>query len=172
VSGGPAAAVLAELQRRSETLATAESLTGGLVGHRLTSVPGASACYLGGVISYATRLKSTLAGVDPTTLAEHGPVDARTAAEMAIGVCRTCQADWGLATTGVAGPDPQDGHPAGEVYVAVAHPADGFVRVEALRLSGDRQAIRDAAATGALALLLSGLDMLDGSPIADSPIET
>jgi nicotinamide-nucleotide amidase len=168
----PAAAVLAELRRRSETLATAESLTGGLVGHLLTSVPGASKSYLGGVISYATRLKATLSGVDPTTLAEHGPVDARTAAEMALGVCRTCQSDWGLATTGVAGPDPQDGHPAGEVYVAVAHPADGFVRVEALRLSGDRQAIRDAAASEALGLLLSGLETRDGSPPAGPPMQT
>ena len=159
-----ATAVLTVLRRRSETLATAESLTGGLVGTRLTSVPGASASYVGGVITYATRLKSTLTGVDPTTLAEHGPVDARTAAEMAIGVCRTCQADWGLATTGVAGPDPQDGHPAGEVYIAIAHPGGGFVRVEALRLSGDRQAIRDAAATEALALLLSGLETLAVSP--------
>ena len=172
MSGGSAAAVLTALRRRSETLATAESLTGGLVGYLLTSVPGASESYVGGVISYATRLKSTLAGVDPTTLAEHGPVDARTAAEMAIGVCRTCQADWGLATTGVAGPDPQDGHPAGEVYVAVAHPVDGLVRVEALRLIGDRQSIRDAAAVEALALLLSGLETLDGSPTANLPMET
>jgi nicotinamide-nucleotide amidase len=172
VTGGPAAAVLAELRGRSETLATAESLTGGLVGHLLTSVAGASASYVGGVITYATRLKSTLAGVDPATLAEHGPVDARTAAEMAIGVCRTCQADWGLATTGVAGPDPQDGHPAGEVYVAVAHPADGFVRVEELRLSGDRQAIRDAAATEALALLLSGLETQTVAPTPDPRIQT
>ena len=170
--GGPAAAVLAELRRRSETLATAESLTGGLVGHLLTSVPGASVSYLGGVISYATRLKSTLAGVDPTTLAEHGAVDARTAAEMAIGVCRTCQADWGLATTGVAGPDPQDGHPAGEVYVAIAHPADGFVRVEALRLSGGRQAIRDAAATAAIDLLLSGLGTVAESLTPDPGVQT
>ena len=171
VSGGSAAAVLAALRRRSETLATAESLTGGLVGYLLTSVPGASESYVGGVISYATRLKSTLAGVDPTTLAEHGPVDARTAAEMAIGVCRTCQADWGLATTGVAGPDPQDGHPAGEVYVAVAHPADGLVRVEALRLSGDRQAIRDAAATAALDLLLTaGWRRSPSRADPDSPI--
>jgi len=138
VIAGSAAAVLAELRRRSETLATAESLTGGLVGSWLASVPGASASYVGGVITYATRLKASLAGVDATTLAEHGPVAAHTAAEMAIGVCRTCLADWGLATTGVAGPDPQAGHPAGEVYIAVTHPSEGSIRVEALHLSGDR----------------------------------
>ena len=163
MSDGSAAAVLVALQRRSESLATAESLTGGLVGHRLTSVPGASVSYLGGVISYATRLKSTLAGVEPATLAEYGPVAARTAAEMATGVCRTCLADWGLATTGVAGPDPQDGHPAGEVYIGVAHPADGLVRVQALQLSGDRQAIREAAAAAALDLLLLALQAGDGA---------
>ena len=117
---GPAAMVLAELRRRRETVATAESLTGGLLGSLLTAVPGASASYVGGVISYATRLKETLVGVAPDTLATLGPVASRTAAEMAAGVARRCEADWGVATTGVAGPDPQDGHPVGEVYVAVA----------------------------------------------------
>ena len=118
---GLAARVLAELDRRGETLATAESLTGGMVGQLLTDVPGASASYLGGVISYATRLKATLAGVDAATLAELGPVAERTAAEMARGVARRCDADWGVATTGVAGPEAQDGHPVGQVFVAVSH---------------------------------------------------
>ena len=98
-----AASILAELRRRGQTLASAESLTGGMVGALLTDIPGASANYLGGVISYATPLKATLAGVDRTTLAELGPVAERTAAEMARGVAERCNADWGLATTGVAG---------------------------------------------------------------------
>ncbi len=119
-----AALVLAELDRRGQTLATAESLTGGLLGATLTAVPGASRSYLGGVISYATRLKSELAGVDEATLADVGPVASRTAEEMAVGVARRCRADWGIATTGVAGPDPQDGHPVGQVFVAVAQPAE------------------------------------------------
>ena len=108
----------------------------------LTDAPGASVGYVGGVISYATRLKDTLAGVSPATLQAVGPVAEQTAAEMAEGVCRRCQADWGMATTGVAGPEPQDGHPVGEVFVAVAHPAYGLLRVKALSLTGDRVTIR------------------------------
>ena len=86
-----------------------------------------------------------------------GPVAERTAAEMASGVCRRCQADWGLATTGVAGPEPQDGHPVGEVYVAVAHPASGLLRVKALSLTGDRATIRSEAAAHAVWLLADAL---------------
>jgi PncC family amidohydrolase len=161
VNLSPAARVLAELQRRDETVATAESLTGGLLGVLLTAVPGASAGYVGGVISYATRLKETLAGVDAGVLATSGPVAGRTAAEMAAGVARRCVADWGVATTGVAGPEPQDGHPVGEVYVAVAHPASDRVEVRGLRLTGDRPAIREVAAAQALDLLATCLDVVD-----------
>ena len=149
----PAARVLAELRQRGETVATAESLTRGLVGSLLTAVPGSSQSYVGGAISYATRLQQSLLGLAPDTLAILGPVAARTAAEMAVGVARRCAADWGVATTGVAGPDPQDGHSVGEVYVAAAHPARGRVEVRALRLTGDRPAIREAAAAQALDLL-------------------
>ena len=156
-----AALVLAELDRRGQTLATAESLTGGLLGAMLTAVPGASRSYLGGVISYATRLKSELAGVDEATLAEVGPVASRTAEEMAVGVARRCRADWGIATTGVAGPDPQDGHPVGQVFVAVAQPAESRVRVRELASVGDRAAIRRHAALGALELLADLLGMPD-----------
>ena len=157
-----AADVLAALARRGETLATAESLTGGLVGELLTSVPGSSVSYLGGVISYATRLKATLAGVDETTLAEVGPVAEVTAAQMAAGVARNCSADWGLATTGVAGPDRQEGHAVGEVYLAVAHRATGEVVTERLDLSGDRASIRQESAERALQLLL---DVLAGRAV-------
>ena len=152
-----AAMVLKTLLARDETVATAESLTGGLLGGLFTEAPGASEGYVGGVISYATRLKATLAGVDPGTLRSVGPVAGQTAAEMASGVCRRCEADWGLATTGVAGPEPQDGHPVGEVYVAVAHPASGLLRVEALSLSGDRVRIRSATAAHAVWLLADAL---------------
>ena len=157
-----AAWVLAELWRRHETVATAESLTGGMLGTQLTAVPGASVSYVGGVISYATRLKQTLVGVDPDTLATLGPVASATAAAMATGVADRCEADWGVATTGVAGPDPQDGHPVGEVYVAAAHPASHRVEVRALQLTGDRPAIREAAAAQALDLLAACLG-LDGT---------
>jgi nicotinamide-nucleotide amidase len=164
VNAGPAARVLAELRRRGETLATAESLTGGLLGALLTAVPGASDSYLGGVISYATRLKQDLADVRPEILATLGPVAGATAREMATGVARRCEADWGVATTGVAGPDPQDGHPVGEVYVAAAHPASDRIEVRALRLTGDRSAIRGAAAAQALELLAACLGLENPEP--------
>jgi nicotinamide-nucleotide amidase len=164
VNLSPAARVLAELRQRGQTVATAESLTGGLVGTLLTAVPGSSESYVGGIISYATRLKQSLVGVAPDTLAALGPVAERTAAEMAVGVARRCAADWGVATTGVAGPDPQDGHPVGEVYVAAAQVADGRVEVRALRLTGDRSAIREAAAAQALELLAQCLGLADDGP--------
>ena len=148
-----ATAALAALARRSQTLATAESLTGGLIGQLLTSVPGASACYLGGVISYATRLKHSLVGVSSATLDTLGPVAERTAEEMAVGVAERCSADWGLAVTGVAGPKPQDGHPVGQVFVGIARRQPHWSQVRELRLSGDRAAIRWQTAATALALL-------------------
>ena len=154
-----AASILGELSRRSQTLASAESLTGGMIGALLTDIPGASESYLGGVISYATRLKETLAGVDRATLAEFGPVAGRTAGEMARGVAERCNADWGVATTGVAGPDAQDGHPVGQVYVAVSHHAGAVLRVKELSLDGDRAAIRRQATSAALELLADALGL-------------
>lgn len=149
------------LLARDETIATAESLTGGLIGATLTSVPGVSAIYRGGVISYATDLKGTLAGVSERTLAEHGAVSQLTAVEMALGIAQRCDATWGLAVTGVAGPDPQEGHPAGTVFTAVARkpPAaggwddqqgDSVVCVRDLSLAGDRAAIREQTVRAAL----------------------
>lgn len=151
--------VLELLTARQETLATAESLTGGLIGGLLTGVPGASACYLGGVISYASRLKTILAGVTEQTLAKYGPVAEPTAAEMALGVAARCSADWGLAATGVAGPDLQEGHRVGQVFVAVAQPSTGYSRVVELALSGTRAHIRERAAVDGLELLAQVLGM-------------
>ncbi|WP_121832958.1 CinA family protein [Streptomyces sp. S1] len=118
-----AARVLALLAERGQTLAVAESLTGGLVAAELTGVPGASASFRGSVTAYATALKHELLGVDEALLAERGAVDPEVASQMAAGVRARLGADWGIATTGVAGPDPQDGQPVGTVYVAVAGPA-------------------------------------------------
>ena len=156
-----AASIVTELTRRGQTLASAESLTGGMLGALITDVPGASASYLGGVISYATSVKTTLAGVDEATLAKLGPVAARTAAEMARGVARRCNADWGLATTGVAGPEAQDGHPVGQVFIAVSDRSGEVLRVRELSLHGDRAEIREQAAAAGLALLAEALE-LDG----------
>ncbi|AVV40151.1 damage-inducible protein CinA [Streptomyces sp. P3] len=145
------------------TLAVAESLTGGLVAAEITSVPGASKVFRGSVTAYATGLKHELLGVDAGLLAARGAVDAQVAAQMAAGVRKALGADWGLATTGVAGPDAQDGQPVGTVFVAVDGPfgadpgsaAGG--KVEALRLNGDRAEIRRESVRSVLALLLSEL---------------
>jgi nicotinamide-nucleotide amidase len=169
MTAGPAAEVLASLRARSETLATAESLTGGMIGQLLTDVPGSSSSYVGGLITYATRLKASLAGVGEATLAELGPVAARTAGEMAAGTARRCGADWGVAVTGVAGPEPQDGHPVGQVFVAVARPARDEVHVRELRLAGDRAEIRRQTAQDALAMLLEVLGMREPAAGVDLP---
>jgi nicotinamide-nucleotide amidase len=167
-----AASILAELSRRGETLVSAESLTGGMIGALLTDIPGASESYLGGVISYATRLKGTLAGVYRGTLAELGPVSGPTAAEMARGVAELCNADWGLATTGVAGPDEQRGHPVGQVFVAVSHGPGALLRVEELSLDGDRAAIRRQTALAALGLLADALGLNSVALAADDASNT
>jgi PncC family amidohydrolase len=140
------------------TVATAESLTGGLVGAVLTAVPGASATYRGGVIAYASDLKAGMLGVPPALLAAHGAVHPDVATAMADGVRRRTGATYGLATTGVAGPDPQDGQPVGLVYVAVAGP-DG-AEVVTLQPAGasDRARIRAAAVQAALSLLRGTLE--------------
>lgn len=149
------AAVVARLRERGLTLAVAESLTGGLVTARVVDVPGASTVLRGGVVAYATDLKHRLLDVDAGLLAERGAVDPDVALGMARGVAARLGADVGVATTGVAGPDPQDGRPAGTVFVAVAGAAGEHGR--ALTLPGDRPQVRAAAADAALALLLSAL---------------
>lgn len=135
-----AADLLERLRRRGERIACAESLTGGLVCAALVDVPGASAVLRGGIVCYATDVKADLLGVDRDALARLGPVDRQVCAEMAQGVRRVLGADWGLAATGVAGPEPQGDVPVGTVFVAVAGAAS--VRVVRLRLTGTRSDIR------------------------------
>ncbi|MFD4792393.1 CinA family protein [Streptomyces anulatus] len=151
-----AARVLRLLGARGETLAVAESLTGGLVAADLTSVPGASRSFRGSVTAYATSLKRDVLGVDESLLAQRGAVDAEVALRMAVGVRRVLDADWGVSTTGVAGPEPQDGQPVGTVYVAVAGPS-GVEKVTALRLNGERADIRSESVRSALELLAGEL---------------
>ena len=147
-----AATALHELEVRGLTLGTAESLTGGGLGSALTAVPGASAVYVGGVISYATRVKVELLGVPIEVVYGDGVVSAPCARAMAAGVRRVLGADVGVSTTGVAGPDRQEGRPAGTVFVAVADARGEAVR--ALHLDGDRAAIQEATTQAALELLL------------------
>ncbi|MAT18058.1 MAG: competence protein [Leifsonia sp.] len=152
-----AAEIVETLTGRGETIAVAESLTGGLLVAELITVPGASLVVRGGVVAYATDLKARLLGVDGALLAQVGAVDAEVATQMARGVrLRLGHGDeptaFGLATTGVAGPDPQDGQAPGTVFIAVATAAGESVR--ALRLDGDREAIRRRVVSESLLMLI------------------
>ena len=170
-----AARVVAELSARGQTVAFAESLTAGLACARVAEVPGASVVLRGGLVTYATELKHELAGVDKQLLADAGPVSPETAAAMADGARRACGADWGLSLTGVAGPDSQDGHPVGEVFLGLAGPGQPTRSVRATReghmryalsphsaepvpvLVGERPEIRGWAVDAVLELLLAEL---------------
>ena len=143
--------LVALLAARGLTLATAESLTGGLVAGAVTTVPGSSAVLRGGAVTYATDTKASVLGVDAGLLDRVGAVDAEVAVQMAAGARRVFAADLGVATTGVAGPTAQDGRPVGTVFVAVV--GDGIRRVEQLALAGTREEIRAAAVGAALDLV-------------------
>lgn len=147
--------LLRRLERSGETLAVAESLTGGLLTNAFITVPGASTVVRGGVIAYATDLKNTLLGVDADLLAQRGAVDGQVAEQMAAGVRSRLGATYGLSTTGVAGPDPQDGHEVGTVYLGLAHP--GGCRHARVHLVGDRSEIRAGSVVEALQLLAKAL---------------
>jgi len=161
------ARVHAMLLDRGGTVAVAESLTGGLLGAALTTTPGSSATFRGGLVVYATDLKETVAGVPGPLLDAEGPVSAHVAAALAAGARDRLGATYGVGVTGVAGPDPQDGHSVGTVFVAVAGPDDGEFR--ALVLDGDRAEIRAAAVGAALDLLLFVLSR-DGNVSASTSV--
>jgi nicotinamide-nucleotide amidase len=148
----PARELIALLTARQQSIAVAESLTGGLLAGALTDVPGASAVFRGGVVAYATELKAALLGVDRALLAAQGAVSAEVAGAMAAGVRERLRATVGAATTGVAGPDPAEGKPAGTVYIAAC--AGEKTRVRRLALTGSRAAIRAETVREALRLVL------------------
>ena len=143
-----AADVVAALVAADLTIAAAESLTGGLVAAAPTSVAGSSACFRGGIVSYATDLKVDLLGVDPDLLLRVGPVDADVARQMARGVASACGSDIGVSTTGVAGQPQQNGVEVGTVFVAVCSPPKRGT-VQKFAFVGDREHIR-AQTVGAL----------------------
>lgn len=150
-----AAAVLAALAHRSETLAIAESLTGGLLTSALVDVPGASLVVRGGVVAYQTDVKHDLLGVDAGLLDESGAVDPTVAGQMAAGAAERLHADRAVATTGVAGPDPQDGHAVGEVYIAIVSEAGRVVR--RFEFAGDRARIRNRSVAAAIDMLSANI---------------
>ncbi|WP_104106731.1 nicotinamide-nucleotide amidohydrolase family protein [Nocardioides sp. 616] len=133
------------------TLSVAESLTGGLLAAAVTEVPGASAAFVGGVVAYATRVKSELLGVPAEVVATDGVVSARCAEAMAAGVRALLGSTWAVSTTGVAGPGIQEGKAAGTVFVGIAGP-DGVTAV-ALALSGNRWEIQEETCRRAVDLL-------------------
>ena len=153
-----AAKVIRTLGQRTLHLAVAESITGGLIGATLTTVPGASKVYLGGVVSYATRLKSQLLGVPVDTNAAHTVVSEEVAIEMAVGLQERTNADWVIAVTGVAGPDPQEGHDPGEVWICVLGPRIAslpqFQQTERFQFEGERDAVRAQTVDAAFTMLL------------------
>ncbi|WP_431898624.1 CinA family protein [Nonomuraea sp. bgisy101] len=147
-----AAGVIDLLVRQGATLAVAESLTGGLLGATFTAVGGSSAAFRGGVISYATDLKRDLLAVPGELLEREGAVHPEVAAAMARGVARLCGATYGLAVTGVAGPDPQDGKAVGTVHVALSGP-EGRIWHRDLVRGGSRGRIRQRTVDEAVDLL-------------------
>ncbi|MFV0408013.1 MAG: CinA family protein [Propioniciclava sp.] len=150
--------VVETLRERGISLATAESLTGGMIGARITQVPGASEVFVGGVIAYATRLKESLLGVPDELIDIHTVVSEAVARAMAVGLSSRTGADWSVAVTGVAGPGEQSGHAPGEVWIAVVGPVIGnlppFELVERYDFEGDRAAVRTQTVDAALAMLL------------------
>lgn len=145
---------VAALAAAGATLATAESLTGGMLGERITSVSGSSAVYRGGVISYCNAVKAGALGVSQEDLDTLGAVSAPVAEQMAQGARQRLSADYALSTTGIAGPNSDEtGKPVGLVYIACAGPRG--CRVQELHLAGDRAAIRQATCHAALELLLA-----------------
>jgi PncC family amidohydrolase len=152
------ALVVSGLRAAGRTLACAESLTGGRLASTIVDVPGASAVLRGGAFTYATDTKSTVLGVPMALLADRGPVDPEVAVAMAAGAASLFRADMGVATTGVAGPDPQDGVAVGTVFTAVVDTISGISIVRGASLSGDRTAIRQRTVDIALAMILEALD--------------
>jgi nicotinamide-nucleotide amidase len=138
------------LVKRGETIATLESLTGGLLADELTNVSGASHYVQGGAVTYSNEAKIFM-GVKPETIAEHGAVSSETALEMAIAAKEKFGTTWGISTTGVAGPDPSEGKPVGTLFVGVAGP--NGAKAYALPTAGDRRTIKERAALNALGQL-------------------
>ncbi len=153
------------LRRLGYTLATAESLTGGTVGALITSVPGASDYYRGGVIAYAAAVKSSLLNVDAAVIAAHGTVSEETAIAMATGVQNLLGTSVAVATTGAAGPDPLEGHPPGTVFVAVADPFASRAELHTMASPSSRAAVVTWAAARAVGLLTRRLGELSADQI-------
>jgi nicotinamide-nucleotide amidase len=145
---GLASEVIDALRARGETVSTAESLTAGSLSSAIASIAGASDVFIGGLTAYQDEIKISHLGVDPEVLNEHTSVSEQVAVEMARGAMKTFGTTWAIATTGVAGPNPLDGHPVGAVWVAIQGPVCQSIE---LSLSGERESVRNAATASAIA---------------------
>jgi nicotinamide-nucleotide amidase len=139
--------VIAALKERGETVAVAESITAGGLGHALTYTPGASAVFLGGIIAYSNEVKSDFLGVAPTLIEEFSVVSEEVANAMAEGVRKKFGTTWGIATTGIAGPGDYQGIPEGTVWVSISGPINQSIQ---LQLDSGREAIRTGAISSAI----------------------
>ncbi|MCC8175832.1 MAG: CinA family nicotinamide mononucleotide deamidase-related protein [Bacteroidales bacterium] len=145
------------LIQRGLTMATAESCTGGNIAHTLTLVPGSSAYFLGGVVSYSNDVKTRVLGVSPDAIAQHGAVSLEVVEQMVEGACRVTGADCAVATSGIAGPGGAvPGKPVGTVAIAAHTPSAGTVSAM-YHFLGSRDRVIDRATTEALLLLLKGV---------------
>lgn len=136
------------LREHGETVSTAESLTAGAVSSAIVTVAGASDVFVGGITAYRDEIKISLLGVDPALIKNHTSMSEPVAVAMAQGAMKSFGTTWAIATTGVAGPNPIDGHPPGAVWVAIEGPLCQTIE---LSLSGDRETVRNAATASAIA---------------------
>ena len=145
---GLASEVVDSLRARGETVSTAESLTAGAVSSAIVSISGASDVFVGGVTAYRDEIKISHLSIDPKIIEEHTSVSEQVAIAMARGAIKSFGTTWGIGTTGVAGPNPLDGHPVGAVWVAIEGPVCQTIE---LSLSGERESVRNAATASAIA---------------------
>jgi len=140
--------ILETLVSRGESISVAESLTGGGLAQALTSLPGSSQIFKGSVTAYQSEIKSSLLKLPVELISEMGTVSEEVAVSMAAGVKDLMRSTWSIATTGVAGPGPIEGVPAGTVWVAIDGPISQTLQLE---LSGTREIVRNATIAGAIA---------------------
>lgn len=143
-----AAQVVEDLRARGETLSTAESLTAGALSSAIVTIAGASDVFVGGTTAYRDEIKISHLGIDPALIAKHSAISEEVAIAMAQGALKSFGTTWAIGTTGVAGPNPIDGHPVGAVWVAIVGPVSQSIE---LSLSGERESVRNAATASAIA---------------------
>ena len=145
---GFAAEIVEHLRQRGETISTAESLTAGSVSSAIVTIAGASDVFVGGTTAYRDEIKISHLNVDPALIEKHTVISEEVAVAMAKGANKSFGTTWAIGTTGVAGPNPLDGHPVGVVWVAIEGPINHTIE---LALSGERESVRNAATSSAIA---------------------